>query len=211
MPHTLVTGANSFVAASVIVELISKGHTVTGIVRRSLAGNKLLANYPEWKGKFEFVVVEDYAKEGVFDTIFQAEQYDHIVHTAAPMPNASTTDFDKHFLRPGVDGSLNLLNGANTYAPTLKSIAITGSANSITGTIFDIMARSPEGDKVKEYTNDMWSDITPWSARESQSQYIMYCSGKKETEFAVWDWVKTKKPNFGVIISLIYHDGYDAS
>ena len=184
---------------------------VTGIVRRSFAGNELLANYPEWKGKFEFVVIEDYTKKGSFDTIFQAERYDHIVHTAAPMPNALNTDFDKHFLRPGVDGSLNLLNSANTYAPTVKSIAITGSANSITGTIFDIMACSQEGDKAKEYTNDMWSNIAPQSARQSQSQYIMYCSGKKETELAVWDWVKTKKPNFNVIISLIYHDGYDAS
>jgi nucleoside-diphosphate-sugar epimerase len=211
MPHTLVTGANSFVAASIIVELISKGHTVTGIVRRSLAGNTLLVNYPEWRGKFEFVVVEDYEKRGAFDTIFQAKQYDHIVHTAAPMPNALTTDFDKHFLRPGVDGSLNMLNGANKYAPTLKTIAITGSANSITGTIFDIMARWREEDKAKEYTNDMWSGITPQSARESHSQYIMYCSGKKETELAVWEWVKTKKPNFGVFISLIYQDGYDAS
>lgn len=203
MPHTLVTGANSFVAAHIIVELISKGHTVTGTVRRSLAGNKLLADYPEWKGKFEFVVVEDYAREGAFDAIFQAKQYDHIVHTAAPMPRVSTTDFDEHFLRPGIEGSLNLLNGANKYAPTLKSIAITGSANSITGTIHSIMARSREESKAKEYTNDMWSDITPQFARESQSQYIMYCCSKKETELAVWEWMKNNKPNFSVSVSLI--------
>jgi nucleoside-diphosphate-sugar epimerase len=211
MPHTLVTGANSFVAAHIIVELISKGHTVTGTVRRSLAGNKLLADYPEWKGKFEFVVVEDYAGKSAFDAIFQAKRYDHIVHTAAPMPRVSTTDFDKHFLRPGIDGSLNLLNGANEFAPTLKSIAITGSANSITGTIYSIMACSREENKAKEYTNDMWSDITPQFARESQSQYVMYCSSKKETELAVWEWMKTKKPNFEVSVSLIYHYGYDSS
>ena len=210
MPNTLVTGANSFVAAHIIAKLVSKGHTVTGTVRRSSAGNKLLVDYPEWKGKFEFVVVEDYAKDGAFDAIFQAKQYDHIVHTAAPMPNVSTPDFDKDFLRPGVDGSLNLLNSANEYAPTLKSIAITGSANSITGTIYSIMARSREEKKAKEYTNDMWSDITPQFARESQSQYIMYCSSKKETELAVWEWMKTKKPKFTVIVSLVYHHRYDS-
>lgn len=208
MPHTLVTGANSFVAAYIIVELIRKGHTVTGTVRRSLAGSKLLAAYPEWKGKFEFEVVEDYTRKGAFDTIFQAKQYDHIVHTAAPVPRASATDFDEHFLRPGVDGTLSLLDSANARAPTLESIAITGSANSITGAISSITARLSEENNANEYTNDMWNDITPHSARESQSQYIMYCSSKKETELAVWEWMRTKKPNFGVIVSLVYLYGY---
>ncbi|KAI7495926.1 hypothetical protein KC367_g7070 [Hortaea werneckii] len=189
MPHTLVTGANSFVAAHIIVELIRKGHTVTGIVRRSSTGNRLLADYPEWSGKFDFEVVEDYSRKSAFDATFQARKCDYIVHTAAPMPTSSTVDFDKDFLRPSVDGTLGLLNSANTYAPTLKSIAITGSANSVAGTIFSIKAHSSEEDKINGYTNDMWSDITPDSARESQSPYIMYCSSKKETELSVWEWV----------------------
>ncbi|KAI6815702.1 hypothetical protein KC365_g16122 [Hortaea werneckii] len=185
MPHTLVTGANSFVAAYIIAELISEGHTVTGVVRRSSAGDELLTNYQEWNGKFDFEVVEDYGREGAFDAIFQARKYDYIVHTAAPMPKASALDFDRDFLHPGVDGSLSLLDSVHTYAPTVKSLAITGSANSVAGTIFSIMARSPEENNVNEYTNDMWNVITPDSARESQSPYIMYCSSKKETELAV--------------------------
>ncbi|KAI7266165.1 hypothetical protein KC343_g1275 [Hortaea werneckii] len=194
MPHTLVTGANSFVATYIIVELVSKGHTVTGIVRRASAGNELLANYPEWNNKFDFEVVEDYTRKGAFDGIFQARDYDYVVHTAAPTPKATAHDFDKDFLRPGVDGTLNLLDSANANASALKSIAITGSANSVTGTIFSIMARSPEENKVNEYMNDMWNDITPRSARGSQSSYIMYCSSKKETELAVWEWVTVLLP-----------------
>ena len=205
MPHTLVTGANSFVAAYTIEQLIRKEHTVTGIVRRSSVGNELLVDYPFWSGKFDFEVVEDYSRKGAFDAIFQARKYDHIVHTAAPMPKASALDFDKDFLHPGVDGTLTLLDSVNTYAPTVKSLAITGSANSVAGTIFSIMARSPEENKVNEYTNDMWNVITPESARESQSPYIMYCSGKKETELAIWEWMRAKRPSFGVIVSPIYH------
>ncbi|KAI7152456.1 hypothetical protein KC349_g8972 [Hortaea werneckii] len=202
MPHTLVTGANSFVAAYIIVELITEGHTVTSVVRRSSAGDKLLADYPEWNGNFDFQVVEDYSRKGAFDAIFQARKYDHIVHTAAPMPKASALDFDEDFLRPGVDGTLGLLDSAKTYSPTVKSLAITGSANSVAGTIFSIMARLPEENKVNEYTNDMWNDIIPNSARESQSPYIMYCSSKKETELAVWEWMRTKNPNFSVTVLL---------
>ncbi|RMX94081.1 hypothetical protein D0868_12496 [Hortaea werneckii] len=152
--------------AYITAELISEGHTVTGVVRRSSAGDELLTNYQEWNGKFDFQVVEDYSRKGAFDAVFQARQYDHIVHTAAPMPKASALDFDKDFLHPGVDGTLSLLDSINTYAPTLKSLAITGSANSVAGTIFSIMARSPGENKANEYTNDMWNDITPHSARE---------------------------------------------
>jgi nucleoside-diphosphate-sugar epimerase len=193
MPHTLVTGANSFVASYIIGELINQGHTVTGVVRRSAAGNRLLAEHSEWKGRLDIVIVEDYAKTGAFDAIFQAKQYEHVIHTAAPMPSVNNTDFDKHFLRPGIDGSLALLNGANKYAPKVKSIVITGSINSCTGTIHSMMA-----DSQKEYTNDSWNDITPDFARASGSQYIMYCCSKKETERAVWSWVTTKTPKFNV-------------
>lgn len=200
MPHTLVTGANSFVAAHIIIELLAKGHTVTGTVRRTFAGNKLLTQHPEWKGRFDFEVVEDYAEKDAFSAIFQARQYHHIVHTAAPMPGASD-DFDNHFLRPGIDGTLTLLNGAKKYAPTLQSMAMTGSVNTITGTIDSLMARSPEENREDEFTNDMWNEITPAFARRSGSQYIMYCASKKESELAVWEWVKNQKPNFNVRIT----------
>lgn len=47
MPHTLVTGANSFVAAHVISALIAAGHSVTGSVRRAAAGKEILEWHPE--------------------------------------------------------------------------------------------------------------------------------------------------------------------
>jgi nucleoside-diphosphate-sugar epimerase len=194
MPHTLVTGANSFVASYIISELITQGHTVTGVVRRSAASAQLLASHSEIQGKLAIIVVEDYAKPGAFDAIFQSQQYDHIIHTAAPMPSVSNTDFDTHFLRPGIDGSIALLNAADKYALNVKSVVITGSINSCTGTIHSMMATGAQ----KKYTNDSWNDITPEFARASGSQYIMYCSSKKETELAIWEWVKTTKPTFSV-------------
>ncbi|KAF2497940.1 NAD(P)-binding protein [Lophium mytilinum] len=195
MPHTLVTGANSFVAAHIINELIAQGHTVTGSVRRTAAGDALLAENPEWAGKLDFVVVEDYAKDGAFDAIFQAKDYDHIVHVAAPLFGEKQTDFDRDFLRPGVDGNLVLLKGAKAHAPTLKSVVITGSINSLTG-------GSPAENDSTEYTNDFWNPVTPEVARESGDQYVMYQSSKKEGELAVWEFVKNEKPQFSVTVLL---------
>lgn len=78
MSHTLVTGANSFVAAHVINALLAAGHTVTGSVRRSSAGDELLAWHPEWENKFDYVLVEDYAKDGVWDEVFKERKFDHV-------------------------------------------------------------------------------------------------------------------------------------
>ena len=78
MPHTLVTGANSFVAAHIIARLIDEGHTVTGSIRRASSGDELLAEHPEWKGKLDFVTIEDYGRDGIWDDVFKQHAFDHV-------------------------------------------------------------------------------------------------------------------------------------
>lgn len=196
MPHTLVTGANSFVAPHIINELIAEGHTVTGSVRRESAGQSILKEHPEWSGKLDFIVIQDYSDQDALDTVFRNHKFDHVVHVAAPMPgNPELVDYDRDFLRPSVDSNLTLLKAAKAYAPTLKSIAVTGSVNSIT-------TGAVEDNKAREYTNESWNDITPESARELKSDFISYCSSKKESELALWEFVKSEKPNFSVTVLL---------
>ena len=78
MPHTLLTGANSFVAAHVINSLIAAGHTVTGTVRREGIAEKIFALHPEWKEKLEIIVVKDYAEEKLWDEVFTKYSFDHV-------------------------------------------------------------------------------------------------------------------------------------
>jgi nucleoside-diphosphate-sugar epimerase len=111
MPLTLVTGANSFVAAHVISALIEAGHSVTGSVRRSSAGDAILAEHPEWKSKLDFVEIKDYAEASIWDDVFKSRNFDYIVHVAAPLlDNPANTDFDRDFLRPSVEGYDEVLN-----------------------------------------------------------------------------------------------------
>ncbi|KAF2650140.1 NAD(P)-binding protein [Lophiostoma macrostomum CBS 122681] len=196
MPNTLITGANSFLAAHIIGELISAGHTITGSVRRPSAGDAILEEHPEWKDKLDFAIVEDYSEDGALDDVFKKQQFDHVIHTAAPMPGRpGLDDYDKDFLRPSVQGNLSLLKSAKSYARSLKSIAITGSINAIT-------TGAPDDNAARKYTNDSWNDITQEYARESKSDFIMYCSSKKEAELAIWDFVKAEKPHFNVTVFL---------
>lgn len=74
MPSTLLTGANSFLAAHVINSLIKAGHNVTGTVRRAAAGDEIFALHPEWKSHLDIVIVEDITSEASWDSIFEEKK-----------------------------------------------------------------------------------------------------------------------------------------
>lgn len=105
MLQTLVTGANSFVAAHIINELISKGHTVVGSLRHASSGDAILTTHPEWKNGLSFVEVEDYAAERAWDDVFKKHNIDYVIHVAAPLlDDPKNTDYDRDYIKPSVDG-----------------------------------------------------------------------------------------------------------
>ena len=105
MPRTLLTGANGFVAAHIIDRLIADGHSVTGSVRTAAKGQEILDIHPEWQGKLDFVIVVDYTVPRTWDTIFQDNDFDFVIHTAAPLlDDPRLSDFERDFLVPSVNG-----------------------------------------------------------------------------------------------------------
>lgn len=105
MPHTLVTGANGFVAAHIIDQLVALGHNVTGSVRSTSKSQQILDKHPEYKGQVRFVIISDFTLPGAWDTTFQDVEFDYVVHTAAPLlDDPANEDFDRDFLKPSVDG-----------------------------------------------------------------------------------------------------------
>ena len=135
MPHILVTGANGFVAVHVVKACIDVGHTVTGSVRTQAKGEELLEIHPEWKGKLDFVEIEDYAAEGVWDDIFKSADFDYVMHVAAPMvDNPKYTDYERDFLRPGVEGYEGPLHQArHTLISSFLGISSCFNQHIITG------------------------------------------------------------------------------
>ncbi|KAK3377483.1 hypothetical protein B0H63DRAFT_477279 [Podospora didyma] len=196
MPRTLLTGANSFVGAHVINSLIDAGHDVVGTVRRENLVGDILTLHPEWKDKLELIVVKNYTDESVWDQVFGKYHFDHVVHVAAPLVDIpGETDYDRDFLTPNVENNLALLRSAKRSAPTVKSIAVTGSINAST-------TGSPEELLAGPLTNETWLPITREQAREANNNYVSYCSGKKEGELALWDFVKNENPHFYVTVFL---------
>ncbi|KAK3693532.1 hypothetical protein B0T22DRAFT_436705 [Podospora appendiculata] len=196
MPSTLLTGANSFVGAHVIDALVKAGHHVTGTVRRAAAGDDVVTLHPEWKENFDVVVVEDITNQSLWDKLFTENSFDHVIHVAAPLlDNPAYTDYDRDFLKPNVEGNLALFRSAAQHAPALKSIVVTGSINASSSASKEELLQGP-------ITNETWLPITPAQAREANNAFIWYCSGKKEAELALWDFVKTQSPHFTATVLL---------
>jgi nucleoside-diphosphate-sugar epimerase len=106
---------------------------------------------------------------------------------------SSTSKATPGLTRP--NRNLAILRAAHAHLPALKSIAVTGSINAITtGMKDDILARP--------FTTDSWLPLTQADARAAQNAYLSYCSGKKEGELAVWDFVKAETPAFAVTVFL---------
>jgi nucleoside-diphosphate-sugar epimerase len=90
MPSTLVTGANSFVAAHIIDHLVKSGHQVTGLVRRSAAGEELLALHPEWADSLSIATIADYSHDSSWDKLFADKKFDHVGCHIVNMHSQST-------------------------------------------------------------------------------------------------------------------------
>ncbi|RDW68196.1 hypothetical protein BP5796_08853 [Coleophoma crateriformis] len=194
MPHTLVTGANGFVAAHIIDQLVALGHSITGSVRSTSKGQQILDKHPEYKSKVKFVVVSDFTKPGTWDSAFQEADIDYVIHTAAPLLDDPTnTDFDKDFLKPSVHGMTELLQSASKFGKNVKCVVVTGSINAVT-TGQDIETR--------KFNSSEWLPVSIEDARQAQNPYISYCVAKAEAEKALWSYVTTNKPTYSVVVLL---------
>ncbi|KAH8653196.1 hypothetical protein BGZ60DRAFT_436110 [Tricladium varicosporioides] len=194
MPKTLVTGANGFFAAHIIDQLIAEGHDVTGSVRSESKGKQILSRHPEYEGHLDFVLVSDYTISGTWDAAFQKTAFDYVIHTAAPLlDDPRNVDFDENFLNPSVKGSTELLKSASTYGKNVKAVVVTGSVNAIT---------TGEDVATRVYNSEEWLPLSIEDARKAQNPYYSYCVAKAESEKAIWQYVKTEKPQYSVTVLL---------
>lgn len=90
MPSTLLTGANSFVAAHIINALIDAGHHVTGTVRKASTGDDIFALHPEWKDHLDIAVVADLTSQARWEELFQKNKFDHVGYLPTFLPTYLT-------------------------------------------------------------------------------------------------------------------------
>lgn len=81
----VVTGANGFLAAWLVQELLDNGYSVRGTVRSLEKGEYVLSLFRDAveSKRFELFEVPDFLAEGAFDQA--VKDVDAIVHTATPV------------------------------------------------------------------------------------------------------------------------------
>jgi len=79
-PLVLVTGANGFIGAHVVSQLLKNNYLVRGTVRSQSKADYFTIKYPEAtkSGQISFVVVKDIAKPDAFEDAIKGYNRSHV-------------------------------------------------------------------------------------------------------------------------------------
>lgn len=171
----IVTGAGGFIATQLIKILLEAGYRVRGTVRNTdAAKNAHLLALPGAGEGLTLHKADLLDGPEVFKPIVAGS--DVVFHTASPFfTYAKATELgEEFFVKPAVDGTLNVLNACQEAG--IKSVVVTSSTAAVGGP-------RPAG---HVYTEADWND--PDSLR---SRKIWYVLSKTIAEQAAWDYVKS--------------------
>ncbi|KAF2971764.1 hypothetical protein GQX73_g1879 [Xylaria multiplex] len=184
--RVLLTGGSGFIASHVLDVLLDSGFEVT-VTARSEEKGKIIADSVK-PHRLSYAVVEDIAKEGAFDPVFQTQApFDYVVHTASPY-HLNVQDPVKDFLDPAIKGTTGILKSIKAYGPTVKRVVITSSSAAILN----------PGNHPKVYNETCWAPETYEDAIENPAK--AYKAGKVLAEKAAWAFVQDEKPNFDLAV-----------
>ncbi|KAI0696053.1 D-lactaldehyde dehydrogenase [Cerioporus squamosus] len=195
---TLVSGANGFVAVSVVQALLEEGFSVRGTVRSEAKATHLRKLFKSYGDKFEIVFVEDIValeaqwlhQDGAFDEALKG--IDAVLHLAGPItPNAGDPE---EVIRPQVEGTTSIIRSALKYRDTIKRVVVLSSASAVSdphpaGRFTRVMDESDWNDWVVEHVREKGRDA--WGPHK-------YFAGKTLMERAAWELYESEKAKGGL-------------
>ncbi|KAF8526820.1 hypothetical protein JB92DRAFT_3108057 [Gautieria morchelliformis] len=178
----LVTGASGFIAAWVVKTLLERGFYVRGTVRSSAKGEYLANMFKAHADRFEYVIVEDIAKDGAFDEAVKGVAA--VEHTASPF-HFKAEDPDE-LIVPAVNGTVGVLKSISKFGSSVQRVVVTSSVAAILR-------------PVEHQTTLSEKDWNEFSAQEAKikgkdaTNIHKYRASKTLAERAAWDFVAKNK------------------
>ncbi|KAI6124593.1 hypothetical protein EDD17DRAFT_1037288 [Pisolithus thermaeus] len=208
----LVTGANGFIAAWTICDLLEHDYSVRGTVRSVEKGEYLKSYFANYASKFEVVVVEDITKEGAFDEAVKGVEA--IAHMASPISVNRVRVED--MIEPAVKGTTGLLQSALQYGQSVKRIVYTSSAAAIrpetcespTSTVFSEQDWNNRAIEILKEQGDNTSAATVYHASKTLAEQSAWKFLKDHEHEISWDLTSLNPP---LTIGPVIHDITDAS
>ncbi|KAK3723038.1 hypothetical protein LTR37_002184 [Vermiconidia calcicola] len=196
--RVLVTGANGFIAAHVIQQLLRAEYHVLGTVRSMAKANLVLkahGNHPS----LSVSVVEDITDaQAYIDAIESSASTDRsisaILHLAAPF-SYSLTNFENELLLPAVKGTEAILDIARHFQD--RGLRLVVHTNSFACIYNASAGPCPE----KTYTSADWSPLTYEDGAKAPNAPRAYRAAKTVAEKKAWAYMKTHAADlrFGLV------------
>ncbi|KAM0351959.1 hypothetical protein ACHAPU_002475 [Fusarium lateritium] len=184
-PIVLVTGANGYIAASVIEGFLKSGYAVRGTVRSKPSADSLVKALSSYGNDLEIVQVPDILTPGAFDSAVKGVHA--IAHLAAGV-SLSFTD-PEPVLEVAIRGTESVLESALTES-SIKTVVLMSSIAAITAINQETPHRFTEAD-----WNDAALVAVKQLGKESPSPLI-YVASKVAGERAFWKFRDERKPSF---------------
>ncbi|KAI1296439.1 hypothetical protein F5Y03DRAFT_387098 [Xylaria venustula] len=185
--RVLLTGGSGFIASHVLDTLLDAGFQVVVTARSEGKGRTIVESVKP--RELSFAVVEDVAKEGAFDHVFQTNvPFDYVVHTASPY-HLNVQDPVKDFLDPAIKGTTGVLKSIKAHGPTVKRFVLTSSSAAVL---------NPDNHP-KVYDETCWAPTTLEDAINQPAKHG-YRASKVLSEKAAWAFVDNEKPNFDLAV-----------
>ncbi|OAA41362.1 NAD(P)-binding domain protein [Metarhizium rileyi] len=187
MTKVLLTGGSGFIAAHILDQLLSKGHTVITTVRSEEKAKPIRDAYKDKGNQLEVVVVGDIAKENAFDEVVKKPGIEVVMHTASPF-HYKWTDAQTELLDPALNGTRGILNAVKRSAPSVKRVIVTSSFASV-------LDEAHLTDASHTFTEESWNPVKREDIRQCPPS-TAYRLSKTLAEKAAWDFVANEKPGF---------------
>lgn len=184
----LVTGATGYIAQHVVDTLLARKYPVIGTARSEDKGSLLLKNFKEKypDADLSFEVVTDVGKDGAFDDVLQRHpEIRYVLHTASPFSFGLNKPLDEAYLKPALNGTLNILYAIKKYGPQVTNVVITSS--------FAAIKQPNEGYTNTVHTNASWNPVK-WEEVTNEAE--AYSASKKYAEEAARTFYEKEKPGY---------------
>ncbi|CAK9435498.1 uncharacterized protein LODBEIA_P02250 [Lodderomyces beijingensis] len=191
MAKVFITGASGFIAQHIVKLLLEQGHQVIGTVRSQAKGEQLASYIPkQFKSSFTFEIVPDIAAPHAFDAALQRHQdIEFLLHTASPF-TYDTVNPERDLIIPAIQGTKNILEGANKYCPQLQRVVITSSDAAIYSNV-------DERNNKLFFNEQSWNNIK--YADAVKDAVAAYYGAKSFAEKLAWEFLLMETPRFDLV------------
>ncbi|KFZ19518.1 hypothetical protein V501_00629 [Pseudogymnoascus sp. VKM F-4519 (FW-2642)] len=188
----LITGINGYIASVLGQLLLSKGYSIRGTTRRTVASDPLLKGpYALYKERIQIYEVPDMTSTGAFDEA--AKGVHGIFHVASPV--SFVLDSYEATVVPAMRGTETVLKAASKAGPQLSSVVVTSSVAAVTN--YPVKAGYI-------FTEKDFAHVALDIATENKAEGIktpagiLYSASKTAAERTVWKYREEHKPPFAI-------------